>query len=33
MYETDGTRMFPQENIEALPVEMTCEERNRCGID
>jgi hypothetical protein len=28
MYETDGTRMFPEKNIEALPVEMTREERN-----
>ena len=27
MYETDGTRMFPEKNIEALPVEMTREER------
>jgi SNF2 family DNA or RNA helicase len=27
MYETDGTRMFPEKNIEALPVEMTDEER------
>jgi Superfamily II DNA and RNA helicases len=27
MYETDGTRMFPEKNIEALPVEMTQEER------
>ncbi|ADJ16801.1 helicase domain protein (plasmid) [Halalkalicoccus jeotgali B3] len=27
MYETDGTRMFPEKNIEALPVEMTPEER------
>ncbi|WP_435317641.1 helicase-related protein [Haloarchaeobius sp. TZWSO28] len=27
MYEADGTRMFPEKNIEALPVEMTPEER------
>ncbi|MFB1064177.1 DEAD/DEAH box helicase [Natrinema sp. H-ect4] len=27
MYEADGTRMFPEKNIEALPVEMTREER------
>ena len=27
MYETDGTRMFPEKNIEALPVSMTPEER------
>ena len=27
MYETDGTRMFPEKNIEALPVGMTREER------
>jgi SNF2 family DNA or RNA helicase len=27
MYETDGTRMFPEKNIEALPVDMTPEER------
>jgi SNF2 family DNA or RNA helicase len=27
MYDTDGTRMFPEKNIEALPVEMTPEER------
>ncbi|WP_136602645.1 DEAD/DEAH box helicase [Salinigranum halophilum] len=27
MYETDGTRMFPEKNIEALPVEMSTEER------
>jgi len=27
MYDTDGTRMFPEKNIEALPVPMTPEER------
>ncbi|WP_160135554.1 DEAD/DEAH box helicase [Halococcus salsus] len=27
MYEMDGTRMFPEKNIEALPVKMTPEER------
>lgn len=27
MYETDGTRMFPEKNIEALPVEMSRDER------
>ncbi|MDL0135827.1 helicase-related protein [Halobacterium salinarum] len=27
MHDTDGTRMFPKKNIEALPVEMTSEER------
>ena len=27
MYETDGTRMFPEKNIEALPVDMSHEER------
>jgi len=27
MYETDGTRMFPDKNIKALPVKMTREER------
>ena len=27
MYETDGTRMFPEKNIEALPVKMSPEER------
>ena len=27
MHETDGTRMFPEKNIQALPVSMTAEER------